>query len=679
MRRRSYGRYFHSLPGLALTFGLLAALGLMLLVSNFASAPAPLRQGSPPAVAFPPHPNNPSAEQAIAALDLDPAHVVSVDFGTSDHTGLAVDSPPLTGFPIQGNSFLVMSSGCAAAISLPNDSEGTTCELAGLDQSQGNDMVQMTIVLTPPPGASSFKFDWRLFSEEFPEFVGTPFNDAFLVETPASTFTISIDPDTAIPTITADNNIAYDSSGNSITINSIGAFGMSEANAAGTTYDGATSAFTTIYPFAAGASSLTFVFSIMDLSDDLLDTTVILDNLRWGNETGDPVTLVIPDPPPPAPITATLADTWVESQFMYSDRGKATTLGFAKSYSREWRPVFRFSTAGLAPGFTSAFLKLFVYDEGMEPDDRYRVHVQRILASYVWTEGNANQEKGCVAPELCWATYPGASFVREHGDYLDVGGWVDDTYVMVPVSGALAGSMADGEATLSIALVPERLGGVANDLDEIIFRSKEVSTTSHRPVLVVRYGTTEVVAPAQADTWVNSGPILSDRGLEAEFQIGKSSWQETRAVLRFPTASTQPGFASAYLKLFVSSEQMESDDRYRIHVQRIVESFAWMEGDGKWEMLCVQPEMCWATYPGPEFLRSDGDFLDNVKQPAAGTYMLIPVTNALARSLADGESSLSIVLLAERLAGGDSLDQIVFRSKEATDPAQRPALVVNYN
>ena len=286
---------------IGLTLSLLFIFGLAPSETGVLSAEEPPRQEYVPDGVPIANQDNPTAQMAIDALDLVTSEVSLVNFGITDHTGLKIYGAPLSDFPTAGDSFMIMSTGCAAAADYPDDPIfPTACILDGLNtgiyfpwQVEGTDMVQMTIDLTPPPGVTSFQFDWKLFSEEFPDFVGFGYNDTFIVETPASTFAIDLDPLYFIPTVSAPNNIAFDGSGNLISINSTGVYGMSAGNAVGTTYNGATAMLTTVYPFAEGTPSLTFVFSLMDLGDDLFDTSVFLDNLRWGMESGPPMTSVL--------------------------------------------------------------------------------------------------------------------------------------------------------------------------------------------------------------------------------------------------------------------------------------------------------------------------------------------------------------------------------------------------
>ena len=73
--------------------------------------------------------------------------IVNASLGASDPQGGFVFTGPLGGFPVQGNSFAAISSGVAANASLPNDSSSLSAVLGGLDNSQGNDLVQLILTL----------------------------------------------------------------------------------------------------------------------------------------------------------------------------------------------------------------------------------------------------------------------------------------------------------------------------------------------------------------------------------------------------------------------------------------------------------------------------------------------------------------------------------------------------
>lgn len=214
-----------------------------------------------------------TAAQLVAAMKIPSANVVSATLGTSDPDGVGVGTSRLGRFfPRQGSNFAILSTGLAATAEAPNDDEGTSEELGGLDNSQLNDMVQLRIVLAPPPGAQCVGFDFAFLSEEFPEFVGTEFNDVFLAELGGSNFQI-VGND-----ITAPRNFAVDPAGNLISINSV--FGVSPNTQS--TYDGGTSVLRAVA--ALGTSSfptVELVLTITDLGDSIYDSAVLLDNFSF--------------------------------------------------------------------------------------------------------------------------------------------------------------------------------------------------------------------------------------------------------------------------------------------------------------------------------------------------------------------------------------------------------------
>jgi hypothetical protein len=199
--------------------------------------------------------------------------VVSATLDTSDPTGVGVGTSRLGRFfPRQGGSFAILSTGLATTAETPDDSQGTSGILGGLNTSQGEDMVQLRIVLAPPAGAQCLGFDFAFFSEEFPEFVGSNFNDAFLAELGGSNFQIVGN------TITAPRNFAVDPAGNLISINSV--FGVSPNTQS--TYDGATAALRAVAALNSSAfPTVELVLTIADLGDSIYDSAVMLDNFTF--------------------------------------------------------------------------------------------------------------------------------------------------------------------------------------------------------------------------------------------------------------------------------------------------------------------------------------------------------------------------------------------------------------
>src|SRR5581483_1976333 len=135
-----------------------------------------------------------------------------------------------------------------------------------LNNSQGYDMVQLRLLLQPPPGARCLAFDFAFYSEEFPEIVGSTFNDFFLAELGGSPFQI------VGSTIDAPLNFARDTAGNEISVNAL--FGITEDTA--TTYDGATPLLRAV-ALLPETATVELVLTISDLGDSSYDSAVFLD------------------------------------------------------------------------------------------------------------------------------------------------------------------------------------------------------------------------------------------------------------------------------------------------------------------------------------------------------------------------------------------------------------------
>lgn len=196
----------------------------------------------------------------------------------------------LAGFPRNGGTFGMLTTGNPTFADDPNTSGNTGQSNSGLAVrgDTDRDVTVMKIDFNVAADQNCVQFDFKFFSEEFPEFVGSPFNDAFIAEIDVSTW------DTIGSDITAPDNIALDPFGDVVSINASGPTSVSAAAAAGTTYDAGTNVLGAKSPVTPGLHAL--YLSIFDQGDNIYDSAVFIDNLRLSNEAPgncDPGTVFI--------------------------------------------------------------------------------------------------------------------------------------------------------------------------------------------------------------------------------------------------------------------------------------------------------------------------------------------------------------------------------------------------
>lgn len=211
----------------------------------------------------------------VDALDLDPADVVALDFGNSDPAGFGIFETAAVSFPRAGGTYVILNTGDVREALSGDQSNGLSSSLQGLNTNANEDLVQMTLRLRIPSGQNALRFDWKYVSEEFPNFVGGSFNDGFLAELNASTFTIEG------ADIIAPNNVAFDPNDNIISVNATGALTMSADQAVGTSFNGGTPALTSTIGLPRNASEVTIIFSVFDVGDSRFDSGIMLDNIRF--------------------------------------------------------------------------------------------------------------------------------------------------------------------------------------------------------------------------------------------------------------------------------------------------------------------------------------------------------------------------------------------------------------
>ncbi|MEV8359740.1 choice-of-anchor L domain-containing protein [Microbacterium sp. NPDC076895] len=206
------------------------------------------------------------------AMDVPGGDVWSVTTAGSANA-VAVSSAPFASFPRAGGSYVVLSTGNAADVVGGSPDTFLSTELGAASGADGNDLSQLLLELTPPAEATCLAVDFQFLSEEYPEYVGSEYNDIFTAELGESHFEFEGSQ------VIARNNFAYDSDGNFISINTVLGF----HDATGTAMDGTTDPLVAVTPLETDINTgrVTAIFSIQDIGDSIYDSAVLLDNFRW--------------------------------------------------------------------------------------------------------------------------------------------------------------------------------------------------------------------------------------------------------------------------------------------------------------------------------------------------------------------------------------------------------------
>ena len=182
----------------------------------------------------------------------------------------------------------------------------TGCAFPPATDTTANDGMALELVIKTPTNAHQLSFDFDFYTYEFPNYVCSTYNDFFvaLLQTKAP-----LDPKW-------NGNISFDSQGNPVSVNnglvdvcqgptSAGgknfpcSLGPGEMNGTGFDDSGPSqSAATSWLNTKAGivpGETITLRFAVWDAGDEVLDTTVLIDNFGWDVDEGSaPVTVPIP-------------------------------------------------------------------------------------------------------------------------------------------------------------------------------------------------------------------------------------------------------------------------------------------------------------------------------------------------------------------------------------------------
>jgi hypothetical protein len=212
-------------------------------------------------------------DDLLVALDIESDYVEEVVAG--DNVSAIAVVVGSRGFltPIQGDSFIVISSGSAQPLVFPqgwvgasedelsevNDNPAGVCPLGGA----AFDIVTLSFTLRAPEEANSFSFNFRFMSEEYPEYVGQQYNDFFSC-------------------LLDGENIVFDTQSDIINVNNN--FFDPNIKTVGTVFNAATVLLTAKTPIEGG-STFVLEFVLGDVGDEFLDSAVFIDNLVFSADS----------------------------------------------------------------------------------------------------------------------------------------------------------------------------------------------------------------------------------------------------------------------------------------------------------------------------------------------------------------------------------------------------------
>ena len=251
------------------TLAVLVAAGLLVAAGSAGAAVTPSRDANAVAAAIP-----------AAGMSIGAASFLAIP---PNGNPAGVSDSPIAPFPVDGGNYAVLSTGDVtlsdqadqAGVFASADDGGATAPAGRGDTAR--DVTVLAIPIDVPAGANCLSFDFRFLSEEYPDFINSQFNDAFIAELDSSTWVSS---GSVIGGL--ENDFALDATGAPLTVHSAQA-GLSEPNGAGTPYGGASAPLRAKTAVTPGAH--TVILSVLDLNDNAYDTAVFADALRTSNES----------------------------------------------------------------------------------------------------------------------------------------------------------------------------------------------------------------------------------------------------------------------------------------------------------------------------------------------------------------------------------------------------------
>ncbi|MEW5692756.1 MAG: choice-of-anchor L domain-containing protein [Candidatus Hydrogenedentota bacterium] len=195
---------------------------------------------------------------------------------SADHDGYGIWSDNILGFPYQSSNFAVLTCGNIGLIPGSNTLTGASYDQGiqdnkGMDGG-GDDGVQLHIKLKVPDGMYTASYIFCFLSEEYPEYVGSTFNDFYFFEVGQTAITYQASKPSS------SYNIVYDNTGKIISVNSD--FFLRTDEPTGTQFDGRTQILANCFPVIPG-DIIDIYFSVGDMGDAILMSGVFIDDFRF--------------------------------------------------------------------------------------------------------------------------------------------------------------------------------------------------------------------------------------------------------------------------------------------------------------------------------------------------------------------------------------------------------------
>ena len=178
---------------------------------------------------------------------------------SGDAKAVAISDQPLAHFPgKQFSNFVVLSSGIATEITQANTSGSQGTDLGA--PGAAGDTATLSLTIPVSGGVDSIAFDFTFLSEEYPEFVGSTFNDFFSVKLNG----VETALDTSKKPITVNNN-----------------FFSKTLVADNTFFDGETPPLHIQVALPVNATTVQLDLQISDVGDGIYDSAAFFTNLKF--------------------------------------------------------------------------------------------------------------------------------------------------------------------------------------------------------------------------------------------------------------------------------------------------------------------------------------------------------------------------------------------------------------